>query len=227
MNMLVGVLCEVVSVVSSVEKEQLVVTFVKTKLQSVFNDCVGELTDRLGKTEFQDFLGNAQAAKALHEVGVDVVGLMEITDFLFKDGRTLDFPNFMEMLLELRGTNTATVKHIVDLQRFVHLELRRNQKDMVEQVAALSDLMAEARTTDGRQSNKNAITKIARLCSQAYAVDDDDLDAELSRGSIFGNVEFSAVGARTSQQSVTTVISKGAMQSARESRRRQLSRQHR
>jgi len=130
MNMLVGVLCEVVSVVSAVEKETLVVNFVQNQLQCLLQHCVGDEETPMTKEEFTDLLSRPQAARALNEVGVDVLGLMEIADFLFKDGKTLNFPDFMEMVLELRGSNMATVKHIVDLQRFVHLELRRTKVDM-------------------------------------------------------------------------------------------------
>jgi hypothetical protein len=130
MNMLVGVLCEVVSVVSAVEKEQLVVSYVQVQLRSVLEHCIGSPDKPMSKKEFTELLGLPQAARALHEVGVDVLGLMEISDFLFKDGCNLTFPDFMEMVLELRGSNTATVKHIVDLQKFVHLELLRTRDDM-------------------------------------------------------------------------------------------------
>jgi len=123
-------LCEVVSVVSSVEKETLVVSFVQTQLRALIQDCVGDTTDGMTREQFADLLGRPQAARALDEVGVDVMGLLSISDFLFKDDKKLSFTDFMEMVLELRGTNTATVKHVVDLQRFVHLELRKTATNM-------------------------------------------------------------------------------------------------
>jgi voltage-gated sodium channel len=139
MNMLVGVLCEVVSVVSSVEKEQLVVNFVQGQLRTLLIHCVGDSDKPMSKNNFTDLLGRPQAARALHEVGVDVLGLMEIADFLFKDDKKLSFPDFMEMVLELRGSNTATVKHIVDLQRFVHLELRKTKLDIEKHMGTVLD----------------------------------------------------------------------------------------
>jgi len=138
MNMLVGVLCEVVSVVSSVEKETLVVSFVQTQLRALIQDCVGDSShsspDGMSKEQFADLLGRPEAARALDEVGVDVMGLLSISDFLFKDDKKLSFSDFMEMVLELRGSNSATVKHVVDLQRFVHLELRKTATNMEKQM---------------------------------------------------------------------------------------------
>jgi len=160
MNMLVGVLCEVVSVVSSVEKEQLVVNFVQTQLRSLLHHCVGDADKDMSKEEFIDLLGFPQAARALHEVGVDVLGLMEIADFLFKDEKKLTFPDFMEMVLELRGTNTATVKNIVDLQRFVHLELRKSQvslqKQLVKMMESKDGSHVEARIDDAVMMEKRS-----------------------------------------------------------------------
>jgi hypothetical protein len=130
MNMLVGVLCEVVSVVSSVEKESLLVNYVKGTLQHMLTTS-GIDTDGdqlIAKNEFGRLLQFEGAAKAIQEVGVDVVGLMDCTDFIFKDGKALSFPEFMDMILQLRGTNTATVKDIVDLRRYVTGEL-----DMMDQ----------------------------------------------------------------------------------------------
>jgi hypothetical protein len=126
MNMLVGVLCEVVTCVSSVEKEQLVVNFVQAQLSKLLHEQLGQKLDApMSKTQFLQLLGRPQAARTLHEVGVDVLGLMEISDFLFKEEKELSFPEFMGLVLELRGSNTATVKHIVDLQKFFHMELQK------------------------------------------------------------------------------------------------------
>jgi len=127
MNMLVGVLCEVVSVVSSVEKESLLVNYVKTTLRHMLNtsgiDADGD--HLIAKNEFEKLLELPGAAKAIQEVGVDVIGLMDFTDFIFKDGRALTFPAFMDVILQLRGSNTATVKDVVDLRKLLVSEIEK------------------------------------------------------------------------------------------------------
>lgn len=124
MNMLVGVLCEVVSVVSAVEKESMLVSYVKgTLLHMLENSGLDADGDKqIARDEFEYMLENPAAAKALTDVGVDVVGLVDFTDFIFKDGRQLSFPDFMDMVLSLRGTNVATVKEIVDLRKLLTSE---------------------------------------------------------------------------------------------------------
>merc|ERR1719316_1559767 len=56
MNMLVGVLCEVVSVVSSVEKEQLTVNYVKQRLFTMFEEWDEDGSMTISKAEFQRML---------------------------------------------------------------------------------------------------------------------------------------------------------------------------
>jgi voltage-gated sodium channel len=122
MNMLIGVLCEVVGVVSSVEKEQLTVSYVKNKLLTMYEEEDGIDIDGnslISKEEFQQLLMRRDAAKTIQEIGVDVVGLVDFSDYIFKDGVELSFADLMELVLQFRGSNQATVKDIVDLRRLV------------------------------------------------------------------------------------------------------------
>jgi len=123
MNMLVGVLCEVVSVVSAVEKEQLTVGYVKCRLQEIFSEWDTDETGEISKADFFVLLKNAEAATIIHDIGVDVVGLSEFSDFIFKDGEELQFVDFLECVLSFRGSQGSTVKDIVDLRKFVLSEL--------------------------------------------------------------------------------------------------------
>lgn len=144
MNMLVGILCEVVSVVSSVEKEKLLINYVKGELQDMIKkaglDTNGD--NRISKSEFEQLLDNREAARALQEVGVDVVGLVDFTDFIFTGGRDLSFGDFMDMVLQLRGSNTATVKDIVDLRKMM-----TTQFDKIEDSFKTTETLQRQMTT--------------------------------------------------------------------------------
>jgi len=146
MNMLVGVLCEVVTVVSTVEKETLLVTYVKTQLENMLktSGIDADADGMIAKKEFEALLENPRAAQALQEVGVDVVGLVDFTDFIFSNGRMLSFQDFMDTVLSLRGSNTATVKDIVDLRKFMVTEFEK----VVSKFSTIGDLIAGARARD-------------------------------------------------------------------------------
>lgn len=121
MNMLVGVLCEVVSVVSAVEKENMAVQFVKAKLMSLMarTGIAEDGHQSISKQEFETLLLMPEGARVIEEIGVDVVGLVDFADDIFKDGTELSFADFMELVLQLRNNNTATVKDIVELRKLV------------------------------------------------------------------------------------------------------------
>lgn len=146
LNMLIGVLCEVVSVVSAVEKESLLLNYVKARLQMMLttsgldadHDCM------ISRLEFQALLQNRIAIKALTDVGVDVVGLVDFTDFIFADDKNLTFPEFMEIVLSLRGSNMATVKDIVDVRKLLMNEMAKVE-DMIAELKA--DLVKAMRLT--------------------------------------------------------------------------------
>mmetsp|Transcript_58445 Transcript_58445/g.167775 ORF Transcript_58445/g.167775 Transcript_58445/m.167775 type:complete len:482 (-) Transcript_58445:34-1479(-) len=138
MNMLIGVLTEVVSAVAATEKETLTVTFVKNKMQEALKKIDQDGDGTISKKEFEKILENKDATEALNEVNVDVIGLVDFADFIFADEdggsneRTLDFSKFMEVVLQFRGSNNATVKDIVNLRKFVSNSLKTQRDELQE-----------------------------------------------------------------------------------------------
>jgi len=161
MNMLIGVLCEVVSAVAATEKEELTVAFVKEKLLEVMQtsglDEDGD--NEISKSEFVKILEIPDACRCLQEVGVDVVGLVDLTDFLFEGDdedeegggceQNLTFEKFMEVVLQLRGSNNATVKDIVDLRKSIRKETK-SLEEKLERALATGSLR---KTTMVRRSS--------------------------------------------------------------------------
>eukprot|EP00927_Polykrikos_kofoidii_P087146 TRINITY_DN9967_c1_g2_i1.p1 TRINITY_DN9967_c1_g2~~TRINITY_DN9967_c1_g2_i1.p1 ORF type:complete len:615 (-),score=165.34 TRINITY_DN9967_c1_g2_i1:39-1883(-) len=147
MNMLIGVLCEVVSAVASTEKEEMLVAYVGVRLTKVMALIDEDGGGTISRDEFMQILDSEEAIEALQEVGVDVIGLVDFADFIFggdveQDEDTpeveLTMPEFMEVVLQLRGSNSATVKDIVDLRKFVRTSLQLTEKRL-EQLDARSD----------------------------------------------------------------------------------------
>merc|ERR1719409_660151 len=68
--------------------------------------------------------------------------------------RSLDFGDFMEVILQMRGTNVATVKDIMDLRKFVSVTTKR----LDEKLVCLNYLNALMKQHLGNgQQMKNAI----------------------------------------------------------------------
>eukprot|EP00415_Alexandrium_ostenfeldii_P000404 UN0404 len=129
-NMLIGVMVETVHVVSMVEREQLSVTFTKDKLLNMLQttnlDANGD--NKISKAELGALLQIPEAVRALQELGVDAVALVDLAGYVFQESAELCFPAFMDMVLQLRGNNKATVKDIVDLRKCMRQEIHKLNK---------------------------------------------------------------------------------------------------
>mmetsp|Transcript_118855 Transcript_118855/g.296450 ORF Transcript_118855/g.296450 Transcript_118855/m.296450 type:complete len:621 (-) Transcript_118855:315-2177(-) len=143
MNMLIGVLCEVVSAVAATEKETIHVAFMKGQLEKVWEQVAGSEDKHRGeisKEEFSMILQSVDACRALEEAGVDPIGLVDNIDFIFAgeveddDGnlkdKTLSFGDFVSLLLTMRGSNNATVKDMVDLRKFFKSSMHKLREDL-------------------------------------------------------------------------------------------------
>jgi len=168
MNMLVGVLIEVVGVVSAVEKEQLKVTFVKTKLMELMEATGFEVDNgtMITRREFANLLSNADAVRIIQDIGVDPIGLVDFTDHIFRDdidgleGEGLSFADFMEVIMQFRGKNGSTVKDIVDLRKVMVKEigeLGMYLSDLDRKIAHISGHFIEQRSTRRSQINGNLL----------------------------------------------------------------------
>eukprot|EP00928_Gymnodinium_smaydae_P001593 TRINITY_DN10579_c0_g4_i1.p1 TRINITY_DN10579_c0_g4~~TRINITY_DN10579_c0_g4_i1.p1 ORF type:complete len:733 (+),score=139.03 TRINITY_DN10579_c0_g4_i1:277-2199(+) len=153
MNMLVGVLCEVVSAVAATEQEEMLVSYVHEKLSRVMALLDSDGGGTISKVEFIKILDNVEAVKCLMDVGVDVFALIDLADYIFQDDDAdakeleLDFSRFMEVVLQLRGTNQATVKDIVDLRKFMRLSMAENYKQSAK-ILEMLQTMKTAQTQD-------------------------------------------------------------------------------
>lgn len=155
LNLLVGVIVQVVEVVSVVEHEEIMVKDVRRRLLRALEELFpeshcGERT-MISRADFQMLICTPTTARAIHELGVDVVGLLESEDFIFSDAsqdllmesttEQIAFGSFMEAVLQLRGSNQATVKDIVNLRKGFLRMMGVQEDHLVESInAGLSDL---------------------------------------------------------------------------------------
>jgi len=125
MNMLIGVLVEVVGVVASVEKETYQVAAVKRVLLKWAPEADTNGDNIIDVTEFKDMLSKADCAKDLNDVGVDAVALIDAADFVYRDKDSLTFAELLTVVLGLRGKNDTKVQDIVQTRKFLHVEMQR------------------------------------------------------------------------------------------------------
>mmetsp|Transcript_100879 Transcript_100879/g.284593 ORF Transcript_100879/g.284593 Transcript_100879/m.284593 type:complete len:918 (-) Transcript_100879:9-2762(-) len=159
LNMLIGILCEVVSSVSHAEKEDAAVDYLKTHLVEIF-ECYDMDDDRLLESKEFDLLArNPDFRMVLARFGVNANDVIALRDFLFADKCTnddddesdeldlslefmntkkkLSFDEIMEAILRLRGGNLATVSDIVELRMYVARCFERLTNGLPDKAATL------------------------------------------------------------------------------------------
>jgi len=127
MNMMIGVLVEVVKQAQSIEKEALDVKWLRDNLLTVLEEVLQRpliesphaATVGVSRQDFWAMLENPKVAKVLHQTGVDAVGLIDLVDFIYLERPWLPFHAIIEVILQLRSSNTATVRDLVDFRKYM------------------------------------------------------------------------------------------------------------
>jgi hypothetical protein len=126
--------------VGETERETATLTWVTEKIDELINSAgADENNDNLiSKDEFKAMLSNKTAVSILHEVGVDVVGLVDFVDIIFDAGdndgkeKRLTFGELMGVILDLRGSKTARVSDLVMLRKHMNQCFKRLERQLMD-----------------------------------------------------------------------------------------------
>jgi voltage-gated sodium channel len=146
MNMLIGVLCEVVDAVAQTEKYEMLQTSSHEKLYQVAKRLDTNFNGKISYAEFQLIVEDKTALAAMTEVGVNPTGVVDFAElFFFEDDRPseLPFDAFMDMILSLREENKATVKDVLDLWRRIKDTAGKDIIDMQSKMNSIQKKMEE------------------------------------------------------------------------------------
>jgi voltage-gated sodium channel len=144
MNMLIGVLCEVVSAVAEKERDEIRTETLSNNMQQIINSLDDNRNNQISYKEFTNIIQKPEAITALNEVGVDPVSIVDFAElFFFEDGTPIEltFESFMEVVLDLRESNQATVKDMLNL--WMKIKMSTN-KDIAATKQALQSLSSRA-----------------------------------------------------------------------------------
>jgi len=155
MYMLVGVLVDVIGVVAHSEKEKLSVQFIVDELREELEKMGMKDDIRLTRYEFQNIMVEQGVVRVLQEAGVDVNVLADMLDLIFEDksqksgGATVSFNDLVNSVLDMRGSNPATVKDCKEQIRVTKKIIKSaNDELLVDLSAQLRTLRAEIQAID-------------------------------------------------------------------------------
>merc|ERR1712007_372377 len=81
--------------------------------------------DVITKLDFENLLDLPRAKHVFKTLGVDVTHLEGLKEFMFVDSGELSYTDFMGLVMQLRSSNVATVKDVVELRKYIYLEFKR------------------------------------------------------------------------------------------------------
>jgi voltage-gated sodium channel len=203
MNMLIGVLVDVVAAVAATEKEGMIVSSVSSQLRHVMGETLNiNLNDPISKADFRSLLLKPEISSILQNVKVDVLGLMETVDVIYEDlerveaGKGMSFEDMVELVLNMRGTNQATVKDVKELIRLMkHCVGEMGNaitKSIDEELTILRKDIQAIRDDDSGASEDErdrATSSLSRLMSADQMSDQEDEEATHALGDDHGDEE--------------------------------------
>jgi len=137
MNMLIGVLCEVVSKVAQSEQDEAAITAMKETILVELKTFDDDGNCMISKAELEQVMSSPRAISVLRSIEVDTDCLETLKQMLFwnrPDGAEVHIERIMELLLNYRGNLHTTVKHLVDAQAFTRAYLGHQIKTQSEQL---------------------------------------------------------------------------------------------
>jgi len=112
-NMLIGVLCEVVVDVSAEEKEAAAKEKMKKTLLVMLQELDADNSGQLSKSEVQSVICHPEAVAIMNDIQVDTQYLLDISEMLFvNEDSSLPISVFMNIVLTLRGKRPPTMNDI-------------------------------------------------------------------------------------------------------------------
>lgn len=135
--MLVGVLVEVMGVISTTEKEGLTIASLAKDLRVRMEQMGFNLNVPIVQYELQKALVQPELARIIKENGVDVVVLMDMLDLIYEEAEKkggMTFENFVETVLDMRGANPATVKDVKEHLRVIKSVVKDAQAAMMKEL---------------------------------------------------------------------------------------------
>jgi len=137
LNMLVGVLVDIVGEVTATEKTTMQAEHVRSKIIDLVVKTLDQNADgEINAAEFAGLVTNGPLARAIRDVDVDVVSLVELSDFIYKDCEAITPDRFVDLVLDLRNTNTACVKDVMLLRKQLVKEVQSVVHQSIEDLCS-------------------------------------------------------------------------------------------
>jgi voltage-gated sodium channel len=147
LNMLIGVLCDVVTKITNNEKEAEAVSLLKRTISVMLQELDESGDGLISKDEMIGVFENVEATNILMEIDVNPAHLLDHLELYFAGTDDLGIQQIMEVILMLRGKRTPTMADILHGEQYTRWSfttiLSRLEVRMRESLALKLDCIAE------------------------------------------------------------------------------------
>merc|ERR1719433_2295733 len=139
MNMLIGVLCEVVSTVANAEKDEAAIKLMKESILVELKRFDEDGNGLISPDELQHVMQDPQALYVLKSLEIDIHALQEMMNMIYQQGEsnevTIGF--IMDLMLMCRGDLPSTVRHLVTYEALTRWAITTEVQQMRAEVKTL------------------------------------------------------------------------------------------
>merc|ERR1740117_1808319 len=136
MNMLIGVLCEVVTAVAAADENNNAIKLVKDNLFDILHQLDEDGSGLISREEVLSLLKDNVALAVLRNLSVNVQDVMDQLDMFFEEnnGGELPMTLVMELILTLRGDRPPTMRDMLHGQSFSRRKTNQQLKQLADRL---------------------------------------------------------------------------------------------
>eukprot|EP00928_Gymnodinium_smaydae_P085308 TRINITY_DN6868_c0_g3_i1.p1 TRINITY_DN6868_c0_g3~~TRINITY_DN6868_c0_g3_i1.p1 ORF type:complete len:575 (-),score=110.02 TRINITY_DN6868_c0_g3_i1:138-1862(-) len=157
MNMLIGIMCEVISAVASSERDEAAIRQLKETILVELKKHDKDQSGGICKSELETVFLDQGTMKTLKDLDVDVTYVAEVSRMCFDandENDEVSFETFMELLLMSRGDMSVTVAHMARCHAHFHwlisTELHKLRKHVDNQIMrGMAAVLTVSKETNG------------------------------------------------------------------------------
>jgi hypothetical protein len=139
MNMLIGVLCEVVSSVANAEKDEAAIKLMKESILVELKRFDEDGNGLISPDELQHVMQDPQSLQVLKSLDIDTHALMEMMDMIYEqdESNEVTISVIMDLMLMCRGDLPSTVRHLVTYEALTRWSITSELQQMRAEVKTL------------------------------------------------------------------------------------------
>jgi voltage-gated sodium channel len=179
LNMLIGILCEVVQKTSEGEKLKNHTARIREAISALFTTIDEDGSGTISREEFAEMKNNEEVTGALAELQVRPKNFDMYADLMFKEEDTMTVENLCSLIMQLRPGHQVCALDFAGFKKLVAKNHRRNRKAIIRIDRLVAKLVKEECPAEENEEEIVPETKVT--VQDLEKVPDQEIIAEICR----------------------------------------------